>query len=250
MNGDMFPLKDAFGLFMARWYRELYGDTKAVQEFIARGFAHSCQWASGRMVDDAQAMLDAYRKNDNAPQGRNTLLPVVLVGMAKDYTPMGADWGGRQIDRQLIQIEEGGSVYGYRQAMLEVRVQVVIIAAEDSTAKSLAAQFCMFAGFIRNRRFKAVHTFGQYSVEMPVVIENPDTIFMSVANDQKNLTILAGDLTLKAQIPYFDAPRAGEENDGTANNPPGYLSVQQVNLLDKTSLTMGTVTDDGTSWNE
>lgn len=249
MNGDTFPLKDAFGLYMAQWYRGLYGDTKAVQEFIDRGFAHSCQWASGRMVDDAEAMLAAYRKNDNAPQGRNTLLPVVLVGIAKDYTPTGADWGGRQVDRQMVQIVEGGSVYGYRQAMYETRVQVVIIAAEEASAKSLAAQFCWFVGVIRNRRFKAAHQFGQYTVEMPVVIENPDTIFMNVATEQKNMTILAGDLTLKAQIPYFDAPRTGEPNDGTSNNPPGYLMVQQVNVNDMSSLVEAVVIEDNTDWN-
>lgn len=248
LNGDQFPLKTAISKYMRRWYDLLYPDTKSVQEYVARGFAHGCQWVPGRMVDQAEDMLKAYQKNDNAPQGRNTLLPVVLVGMSKDYTPMGADWGGRQLGRQLIRIEEEGSVYGYRQAMHEKRVQIVIFAADEATANSLAAQFSLFIGDIPNRRFQAVHEFGQYKVAMPVVIETPDIIFMEVKTEQKNITILAADINLKAQIPYFDAPKVGEPNDGSNRNPPGYQVVEQVSVIDNTALTEGSVDDDGTTW--
>lgn len=245
MNGDQFPLKTAFALYLKRWYDTLYADTKSVQEYIQRGFAHGCQWVPARMVDSAESMLAAYQKNDNAPQGRNTLLPVVLVGMAKDYIPMGADWGGRQLGRRLVQIEEGGSVYGYRQAMGEKRAQVVIIAADEATANSLAAQFSLYVGEIPNRRFAAVHEFGQYKPEMPVLIETPDIMFVNVATNQNNITILAADLNLKFQIPYFDAPKPGEPNDGTTNNPPGYPVVESVQVFNEITLQGSIVDSDG-----
>lgn len=248
MDGDQFPLKVAFSEYLGRWYRSLYGDTKAVQEFTLRGFAHCVQWAPGRLVDQAEEILKAYQKNDNAPQGRNTLLPFVAVGMARDFTPMGGDWGGRMVGRRMVAIEPGGSTYGYRQAQHEVRAQVVIFAADVDSAKSLAAQFCLFTGVPENRRFKAKHTFGQYEVEMPAVLEMPDPIFMNVQTEQKNITILAGDLTLKAQIPYFDAPKPGDPNDGTTNNPPGYPILSEVVVTDVAVNVTSENTEDGTTW--
>lgn len=248
MNGEQFPLKDGFALYLKRWYDGLYGATNSVQEFIDRGFPHGCQWVPGRMVDSADQMLAAYQKNDNAPQGKNTKLPVVLVGMAKDFSPMSPDWSGRQIGRRLVRIVEGGSAYGYRQFAHEVRAQVVIMAADVDTAKSLAAQFCLFVEDMENRRFKAVHTFGQYSVAMPTVLETTDITFMAVGTEQKNITILAADLMLKAHIPYFDAPKVGEQNDGTTNNPPGYPLVSDVAVIDEMALVDGAVDGDGTVW--
>jgi len=248
LSGDFLPLKIAFSQYLKQWHDFLYGDTPSVREFIERGFPHGCQWVPGRMVDEAESMLAAYRKNDNAPKGRNTKLPVVLVGMSKEYTPMGADWGGRQLSRKMVRIEDGGSVYGYRQAMYEKRVQVVIFASEEASANSLAAQFSLFVGDVANRRFTCEHQFGQYTVQMPVILESPDILFMEVKTDQQNITILAADLTLKAQIPYFDAPRPGEPNDGTANQPPGYPLVEYVNLDDQGALIDGVVHRDGVTW--
>lgn len=248
MNGEQFPLKTAFSEYLHRWYKLLYGATKSGQEFIDRGFAHGCQWVPGRMVDSADQMLAAYQKNDNAPQGKNTKLPVVLVGMAKDYAPMSPDWGGRSPGRKIVRIVDGGSAYGFRQAAHEVRVQVVIMAADVDTAKSLAAQFCLFVGEFENRRFSAHYEFGGHPVPMPTVIESPDIVFMAVGTEQKNITILAADITLKATIPYFDAPRPGEPNDGTANQPPGYPLVSDVNVIDESALVDGAVNADGTVW--
>lgn len=248
LNGEQFPLKTAFANYLKRWYDGLYGATKSGQEFIDRGFSHSCQWVPGRLVDSADQMLAAYQKNDNAPQGKNTKFPVVLVGMAKDYAPMSPDWGGRSPGRKLVRIVDGGSAYGYRQAGHEVRAQVVIMAADVDTAKSLAAQFCLFVGEFENRSFKAVYEFGGHPIPMPTNLETPDVVFMAVGTDQKNITILAADLMLKANIPYFDAPKAGEPNDGSTNVPPGYPLVSDVIVIDEMALIDGAVSDTGTVW--
>lgn len=233
MNGDQFPLELALSGYLARWYASLYPDTRAMQEFTARGLARSIKLAPGRMVDEAESILKSYQRDENAPKGKNALLPLVAIALAKDYMLTTADWGGRQVSRRMIRLEEGGSVYGYRQAMHDVRAQVVIFAAEKQTARSLAAQLALFIGDVANRRFTATHTFGQYSVAMPVMLETPDVDFAEVKTDQNNITILAGDLNLKALIPYFDAPREGEANDGTINDPPGYQVVVEVGVLDQ-----------------
>lgn len=254
MNGDFFPLKLAFSEYMNRWYSGLYPDTNAVREFVERGSARSVVWAPDRMVDQIEDMLKAYQKNSNTVEpgdvspGKNALFPIVVMSMARDYTPTGADMGGRQVGRRLVQLVEGGSVYGYRQAMGDIRVQVVIMAAESASARSLAAQFSLFVGEIPNRRFKVKHTFGQYTLEMPCLLESPDILFASVASEYPNMTILAADLTLKASIPYVDAPKAGEPNDGTTNNPPGYPMVANVVSLDENVLVQADTTADGTEW--
>lgn len=253
MNGDIYPIKDAFGRYMARFYGGLYPDTKAMQEFVARGLQRSIMWAPGRMVDMVNEMLAAYQKNENgtashpAQPGKGALFPVILVGMAKDYTPSGPDQMSRQVGRRLVRIDDApdASVYGYRQAAGDIRVQVVIMAAETPTAQSLAAQFSLFIGEIPNRRFRVQHQWGQYEIEMTTMLETPDIMFAKIDPENRNMTILAADLTLKVSIPYLDAPKPGEDNDGTDNDPPGYPVVIQVNTLNEITKVERTVTAEG-----
>lgn len=233
MDGDLFPLKQAFGEFLGRWYATLYADTQAVTEFVGRGMAKCVKLAPGRMIDDAESMIATYQRDQQGPRGANALLPVVIVAMGRDYTATGGDWSGRQVPRQMVCLtdEPGASIYGYRQAMHDVRVQLAVIAAEEMSARSLAAQLSLFFGDPGlNRRFYAKHSFGQYELPMPVMVENPDLMF-AVAGQSKTMTVLVGEITLKAVIPYLDAPKVGEDNDGTANNPPGYPRVTSVSLV-------------------
>lgn len=60
-----------------------------------------------------------------------------------------------------------------------------------------------------------------------------DAPAMSIQTEAKNLTILAIDITLKAEIPLFDAPAEGQPNDGKGTpgtaDPAGYPLVQEIN---------------------
>lgn len=233
----LLPIKNAFSVWMRGWYDGLFATTNGLTEFVARGHEKSLMWAPGRMVDAAEEMLASYRRNSNSDTpGANSLFPIVMLAMAKDYVPTGADWGGRQVSRKEVSIEDtdGSSVYGYRQAMGDLRSQIVIIATEEATAKSLAAQFCLYAGDIAKRRFYANFTFGEYVIPMPVMMENPDLMFMEVKTDAKNMTILAADVDLKITVPFFDAPKVtgdpevDDPNDGSSHNPKGYPVVKKV----------------------
>lgn len=250
MQGDLFPIKQALGEYLGRWYSTLYGDTQAVAEFCARGMAKAIKLVPGRMIDDANAMLSSYQRDQQGQHGANAKLPVVLVAMGRDYTGSGGDWGGRQVPRREVCLsdEPGASVYGYRQAMHDVRVQFAIIAAEEMSARSLAAQLALFFGDPGlNRTFHATHTWGQYTKKLPVMVENTDMMF-AVAGESKTMTILVGEITLKATIPYFDAPKVGEPNDGTTNNPPGYPRVSSVTLAEKGATEGHTIDENGYSW--
>lgn len=251
-TGEMLPLDRAVGQLMARWYAQVYGDTQAVTEFAARGAAHAVKMAPGRMIDNVQSMLEAYQRDQQGQHGRNALLPVVLVATARDYVTTGGDWGGRQLPRHLgvfseaegAKAGEPPSYYGMRLAQHDVRVQVAFIAAEKHSARSLAAQFGMFLGDTRNRQIDIVHTFGQYRMVAPAVLENPDLAAMA-AGESKTMTVLVTDFTLKTSTPFFDAPKAGEPNDGSTNVPPGYPLVNEVRYTEDDSPVTLSVTAQG-----
>lgn len=241
MNGDLFPVREGYAKWLGRFYEGLYPDTPALQEYVARGLSRSIVYAPGRMVDQVDDMLKSYQKNRNQSggtpvvPGANALFPIIVVAIAKDYIPTGGDFGGRQVGRRLVRLtdEDDASVYGYRQAMGDLRTQVVIMAAEQMTANSLAAQFALWVGEIQNRRFPVQHTFGQYTVQMPCMIETPDIAFQRIESENRNMSILAADVTLKIVLPYFDAPKEGEPNDGSGRNPPGYPVVEHINVEDR-----------------
>jgi len=225
LNGSFDQIKDGFGHYLQRWRDGLYADyadTKAVKAFMAKPFAEAVKFASGRMVDDAEAMLEAYQKNKNGPPGKTTLFPVLLLAMDENFVGTGADWGGDQIGRTLQQIEEGGSWYGHKHVMQDRRLQMVLIASEGGSAQSLAAQLSSFIKEPSNRYFNAVYQFGQYNVPVPQTLESVRIDWMEVKQDEKNIKILVADLTLKCTIPFFDAPADGAPNDGSDKVPPGY----------------------------
>ncbi len=253
MNGDFHDIKAGLAEYMARWYAGLYADTPALAEYTARGLGRSVMFAADRMVDAAEDMLASYRKNNNeGSPGANSLFPVVLVGIAKDYMPTGGDWGGQHTQRRLVAItdEVDASCYGYRQSMADLRAQIVIFAADSNTARSIASQLVLFASQNKNRRFTYAHKFGQYELAMPVMIENPDLLFSNIPVGDERCTCFACDLTLKVTIPYLDAPRDGELNDGSGRNPPGYPLVGQVNVIDHVARVRSEVTEVATTWVE
>lgn len=234
MNGDFYPLREAFSRYIGRFYQKIYPDTPALTAFVKRGLSSSVVWAPDRLVDSVEEMLKSYQKNRNnadledyAP-GRNARFPIIVLGMAKDSIPTGGDFGGRMTPRRLVHLtdDEDASVYGYRQSMLDIRVQVVLMCAESASARSLASQLSLFASEPANRRFPVTHRFGQYELEMTCMLESSDLYWMN-ALDSPAMTVFYTDITLKAVIPYVDAPRPDEENDGSSHNPPGYPVVTE-----------------------
>jgi len=231
LNGSFQQQQIAFGRYLANWFATLYADTPALKEFKARPVAEAIKWAPARMIDAAQDMLEQYRKNENGAAGASTKLPVVLVAPDDDFVGTGADWGGHHTERQMLQIDEGGSWYGHRELMHDRRFQVVIIASEGDTAKSLAAQLSWHLKQLRNRYMDAVYEFGQYQVPAPMQLEGNRIDWMLVRTDGiKNLKMLAADIPVKCTVPLFDAPADGEQNDGTDNAPPGYPLTQVVRM--------------------
>lgn len=229
------PVKHAFGRFMGRYFASLAPTTRPLQAYVTRPLAKAIAWAPARMVDAADDMLSLWLRADM--EGAPTTppeMPAIIVAMAKDYTPTGRDYTRQVADRQMVMIpgDTKQRLFGLRAAAGDIRAQVVIFAMDQPTAHSLAAQFLLFVDATENRRFDAVHRFAGLDLPWPVQVESPDAMAVSVQTEAKNLTVLALDLTLRAEIPLFDAPKAGAPNDGKGtpgtDDPAGYPLVQGI----------------------
>lgn len=234
------PVKAGLGGFMQRFYASVVPTTTGLHEFVGRGFPYCVAWAPTRMVDKAEEMLAAWNKNDTDQAAtRPPKLPVVLVAVAKDYTPISRDFGTQIADPIDIFIP-GDPKHRYFEMRLiqgEIRAQIAIFAHDEPTAKSLAAQFLLFLDSPSNRGFKAVFPFAGVDNEFPVQIEAPDNPAMNIDTGSKNMTVLAVDLTLKCSVPLFQAPAEGESNDGKGvpgtDDPAGYPLVEVVDTTAK-----------------
>ena len=134
-----------------------------------------------------------------------------------------------------------GRAFNVRVIAGDIRTQIAICAHDEPTARSIASQFLLYIDNIENRRFFAHYQFANEDLTWPVQIESPEVPAMSIQTDAKNLTILAVDVTLRASIPLFDAPAAGQPNDGkgtpgSVTDPAGYQVVVQVNYDKKDTL--------------
>lgn len=222
---------------MGRFYAEIQPTNNTLREFADRGLSKSIVWAPSRMIDAAEEMLASWQRNDtdNAPT-HPAKLPVIIVALAKDYTPTSREFTRQVADKMLVILpdDEKERAFGLRVMSGDIRAQLAIFAHDEATARSLAAQFLLFIDATENRRFTSQYEFAGQVLEWPVQLESPDAPAMSIATEAKNLTILALDVVLKAQIPLFDAPKAGQPNDGkgtpNTDDPAGYPLVETIDI--------------------
>lgn len=230
------PVKVAVGEFMQGFYRELVPTTKPMIEFVDRGFDRCFAFAPSRMIDQAEDMLASWQRNDtDQATSKPAKLPVVIVAISKDYTPTARDFSTQISDPIPITITTDDKDRYFELKMIagDVRAQIAVIASDEPTAKSIAAQFLLHLDSPSRRSFDANYSFAGINHPFPVHVESPDNPAMNIDTGNKNITILAVDLTLKCSIPLFRAPKVGEPNDGKGtpgtNDPAGYPLVSEVN---------------------
>src|SRR5450830_842080 len=101
-DGMLMPVKMALSKYMTNWYSGLYASTPSLDEFVARGISRSIMYVPGRMLDDAEKMLELYRKASMGLTGANSLFPIVLIAMAKEWVPVAEAFGHQVGDRQMV----------------------------------------------------------------------------------------------------------------------------------------------------
>ena len=228
------PVKVGLGEFLQGFYAELVPTTKDMHEFVDRGFPYCFAWAPSRMIDQVSEMLEAWQKNDtDQATTKPHKLPVIIVATSKDYTPVMHDFGVQISDPIDIQFPEDPKGRYFQMKMIagDIRAQLVIIASDEPTAKSIAAQLSLYLDSPSRRAFHGLYPFAGIQHAYPVQIEAPDNPASSIDIGSKNMTCLAVDMTLKATVPIFMAPKVGEANDGKgipgSIDPAGYPLVQE-----------------------
>lgn len=238
------PIKAAFGRYLQEFHKLLIADTKAMAEFANRDFAKAAVWAPGRIIDQVEDMLASWRKNDTSQATQpKTQLPIMIACMGKDFVPAPPEFGrglGDAVD-VIIPTDPKERLFKMRVVVADIRTQVAIIAADDSTARSIALQLHAYTSAIGNRSFHTTYKLAGIDDHWPVMLEIPDLMAMSAPTEVKNLTMLVLDVTLRATVPLLTAPKAAEANDGQGTgantdnpfepdyDPSGYLVVTQAN---------------------
>ena len=239
---DLFlPVKIGIGEYMARFKQSLnvvHNDTAAVQEFAGRPLARSIVFAPSRMSDALEDILSAWRKNTNEDgKAQSTaFLPMIAIAVARDYTPTSPSHGmmlGDAIDAKIPTYPDN------RRLKLEVirgqlRVQVVVIAPEDSSAKSLMARFCHFVRRYNNRGFDALYRLAGVDDVWFNSWDSQDIYPQAVSIAQTNLAIQKVDLLLNITIPMVYGAASGQPNSGigtgTPDDPFGFSVLTQINV--------------------
>ncbi|AMK75626.1 hypothetical protein [Methylomonas denitrificans] len=242
------PVKVGIGEYLSGFYASLVSTTKPMDEYIQRGVARSIAWAPSRMVDSAEEMLAAWQRNDtdSAPT-RPPKLPVILVGMDQSYTPTAREYGAQiaNSEKVIMPNDPKQRLFGLRTVFGDIRVQMVVAAADEPTARSIAAQLMLYMEAVPNRRVGYTTSFAGVSQYWVAMIESTDVPAAAIHTGVKNIVMLAVDITLKAQIPIYDAPKVGEPNDGKGvpgtDDPAGYPVVIRVDFDDKTMKQITTV---------
>jgi hypothetical protein len=201
------PIEIALAQYMVGYHGSLVADTPAMEEYIAREVAKSIVWVPGRMIDDVEHMIAEWRKNENN---------VVFPG------------------------DELGRVYRVATVCNEYKAQIVFIGPEQASAHSLLLQFNAWTTQgPTGRRFYTEYEFSGFKSKWPAVMENIDYGGVSSPpGDQTNLTVLVTDMTIRATVPLFTAPKAGQPNDGKAA-PAGYPVVVEVDSVETFAGAMG-----------
>lgn len=224
----------------ARWLNEFHQyfapTTAATKEWASRPLERAIVLAPSRMIDQIEEMMGQWRRTDvSGEYGVRSELPVVITALAKDYVPIGGDFS-MQVAREIYTMlpdDPKERVFKVRQIQGERRAQLVFIAAEEASARSMAMQFCQWISDIEWRRFAVPYVFAGFQQDWPVMLESTDVMVQAADFGQKNLTGCYVDITLKETIPIFIAPKAGEPNDGKGtdgdeSDPHGFPYVHQV----------------------
>lgn len=231
------PLLIGFGEYMQRFHAQLVADTPALAEFAGRDFAKSVAWVPGRMIDQAEAMVTAWRKNDNSGADRGTpMLPVMLCAAARDFTPVTADYSTQQADPTWVMLPDDPKerLFQLQTLVVERRTQVCIFAADQPTAMSLAMQLALFVRQTANDRFAVRYNLaGMVETWVAQILERNIMPSNMTPDGMDNLTVIACDLTLRAPVPILRAPKLdADDADGKGTDdlrdPSGFAGLRRV----------------------
>lgn len=240
--GRIETVKQGIGQYLGRFYNDYYyPDTVAGEEWASRGLAKAIQYAPGRLIDNADAMMEKWRENNNSGKsGTSAYLPNVVVALGKDYTPVLGDYANQLPTWQDFIFPQDPKNRRFQMRLMQgdIRFQMAIFAAEEPTARGIAMQLCLYVKAVQNRTFGHTVNFAGIDSVWPVQLTTPDVSIIPIQmQEQVNLTVLTVDLMLRASIPIFRSPSSSDARDHYGSgldpsDPDGFANVIHVHAND------------------
>lgn len=231
------PLLIGMGEYLKRFHGQLVADTPALVEYAARDFAKAAAWAPGRMIDQAEAMITEWRKNDTSEAPRGTpMLPVIICAAARDFTPCMPDYTVQQADPTWVMLPDDPKerLFQLQVLVMERRFQLCIFAPDQPTGMSLAMQLALFVRQTENDRFPVRYNLAGMVEAWPAqILERNISPSNMTPDGMNNLTVIACDLTVRAPVPILRHPSMGSDvADGLGtheiDDPSGFAGLRRV----------------------
>lgn len=226
--GLLTPVKAALGEWLTDFHAQFLPDTQANAEWASRAAAKAMAWAPARMVDAVEDMLKSWSKNDNSGgASTSAFLPAIFVATAADYTETPGEAGRPLLDPMPISFPDDPQHRSFRVRVIsaDLRAQVVVAAGDTLTAMSMLGQLCTWASARPTLHAAYVHE--GFATAWPVKVVGADRMAVPTPLGEQ-VCILSLDLTLRAGMPLFYGPAAGEPSDGAS--PPGFPVTAAVNV--------------------
>ncbi|MBF7682994.1 hypothetical protein I2F27_06595 [Acinetobacter sp. B5B] len=182
------------------WY---FPETKQTQEWKFRAVNQAIRSCQARLIDDAEAMLVAFRKNINTPeqkQGETAAMPVLLTSIAAvDMPPdigqlLGVPYSvDVMIDDQFAKMRVNPTT---------VRAQIAFFATNPHDARSIASQFCTYLNDDAKRKIEVSFQVGKQTAKPFKFIVFDNNLMPSVVpSDAVNLSVFTVDVHLSGFVP-------------------------------------------------
>lgn len=234
------------GTVMRDFRRWMMAETEHADAWKARPLNESVAGCKARMIDDVEAMLADWRKNQNADKpGTSAFLPVALLATAAVTMPPDLSqlvgipyWLDVAIPGQAEGEEHKVKM---RTIPLAVRAQVVYFSTNPHDASSFANQFAAYMTDDANRRFDVLYELGGGVVDAwPMTVFENSLMPDSAQVGESNLSVVTVDFTMAGLVPQViglrldaDGNPVGPDQttDPDTPRPPG-LVVTDVDVLD------------------
>lgn len=216
--------KDSLKCIQDAWYKLLVDfrawympETAQTDEWKKRDIKIAIKSCPSRMMDDSEAMLAEYRKNQNADVtgGATAFMPIMLTATAAlDQPPDTSQlvplpyFVPVVIDDKKVQI---------RLVAKTVRAQLAFYATNAHDARSVCDQFCTYMQDDNKRRISVPFDMGMNHIQHSTFTVVENQLFPSpVPSEAINLSIFTVDVQLIGYAPQIIG--LGGPNDTTTGN--------------------------------
>lgn len=230
LGGDMNHLKsiqDAWLKLLLDYRAWYFPKTPQGEHWKTRAVHHAIRSCPSRMMDDVEAMLVEYRKNDNQQnlsedkqqqKGTSSYLPIMLTATAMlDSLPMSSQINAVPYFNPVIVQDKPVMI---RLEPIAVRCQIAFFATNSHDVRDVVNQFCTYLLDDTKRKIKVPFLLGYDDDKKAIYEPFGFTVFdnevypSSASHESLNLSIGTVDVTLSGCIPHVLGLGLGKNVDG------------------------------------